>query len=85
MLTPFVNCELLGIQSSSMVEHAAVNRVVVGSSPTFGAISKRVCANGLQKVGRATVSGFVSKAVLAKTIRHKAATIPLKPATPRVR
>ena len=28
-----------GIQSSSMVEHAAVNRVVVGSSPTFGAIS----------------------------------------------
>jgi hypothetical protein len=27
------------IQSSSMVEHAAVNRVVVGSSPTFGATS----------------------------------------------
>ena len=25
------------IQSSSMVEHAAVNRVVVGSSPTSGA------------------------------------------------
>ena len=25
-------------QSSSMVEHAAVNRVVVGSSPTSGAI-----------------------------------------------
>jgi len=68
-----------------MVEHAAVNRAVVGSSPTFGAISNRVCGKELQKVGRATVSGFVSKAVLAKTICHKAATISLKPATPRVR
>src|SRR5882757_4391894 len=29
-------------QSSSMVEHAAVNRVVVGSSPTSGAIFPKV-------------------------------------------
>ena len=28
-----------GFQSSSMVEHAAVNRVVEGSSPSSGAIS----------------------------------------------
>ena len=28
-----------GIQSSSMVEQSAVNRSVVGSSPTFGATS----------------------------------------------
>jgi hypothetical protein len=36
-------------------------------------------------VGRATVSGFVSKAAFLKTIRHKAARNPLKLATPRGR
>ncbi len=38
MKHPFVNCASFGIQSSSMVEQSAVNRSVVGSSPTFGAI-----------------------------------------------
>ena len=32
-----------------MVEHAAVNRVVVGSSPTFGAIFSGLCRNDLRK------------------------------------
>ena len=35
-------------QSSSMVEHAAVNRVVVGSSPTSGANVCRLCGNHLR-------------------------------------
>ena len=36
-----------GIQSSSMVEHAAVNRGVVGSSPTSGAkFPKENCQSG---------------------------------------
>jgi hypothetical protein len=44
-----------------------------------------LCGSELRKVGRATVSGFVSKAALLKTIRRKAAINPLKLATPRVR
>ena len=34
--------KIFGIQSSSMVERAAVNRDVVGSSPTSGAISSQI-------------------------------------------
>ena len=54
-----------GFQSSSMVEHAAVNRGVVGSSPTSGANFKtrnllRVFFKGRHFV-RDTVSGSVSK------------------------
>ena len=32
--------------SSSMAEHSAVNRVVVGSSPTWGAANHPRCMNG---------------------------------------
>ncbi len=36
---------LFAFQSSSMVEHAVVNRVVVGSSPTSGAIFDSGCSS----------------------------------------
>ena len=38
--TASLGCAPVSFQSSSMVEHAAVNRVVVGSSPTSGATLK---------------------------------------------
>ena len=53
-----------------MVEHAAVNRVVVGSSPTSGAISFPLFFRGFFKEGLATVSETVSKTASQKTTRH---------------
>ena len=44
-----------------MVERAAVNRDVVGSSPTSGAIYNCVCSKELCGKGQATVSETVSK------------------------
>ena len=53
-----------------MVEHAAVNRVVVGSSPTSGAILNCECSKSLAQDGEATVSETVSKSARAETIRQ---------------
>ena len=44
-----------------MVEHAAVNRGVEGSSPSSGAILKPPIYGGFFKEGLATVSETVSK------------------------
>ena len=44
-----VDYAALGFQSSSMVERAAVNRDVVGSSPTSGAIFYALVQQGLRR------------------------------------
>ena len=38
----FYDCEAIIFLDSSMVEHSAVNRVVVGSSPTRGVLPLRI-------------------------------------------
>ena len=42
---------LVIILDSSMVEHSAVNRVVVGSSPTRGVLSTALRKFGYQRIG----------------------------------
>jgi len=48
-----------GFQSSSMVEQSAVNRSVVGSSPTSGATSSSLYCGSLPKFGIAVFHGLL--------------------------
>ena len=58
-----------------MVEHAAVNRVVVGSSPTSGANVKPFIYRGFFKEGLATISETVSKPASPATTRQNSTEI----------